>query len=145
MNRINQSTTTTTINPSIEAMGLNKVAPAVAHNYYYPPSKILALCGTGYIDDMGVWTNGSFQQHLAVVDTVLKRLANNGFKPNSLKFEWGVQETDFLGCSMTQDAVRGAKRSKPCYLLHQTGNHNATQILSWCSNVLSTHVASTIT
>ena len=31
---------------------------------------------TCYIDDLGIWTNGTFDEHLELVDNVMQRLAD---------------------------------------------------------------------
>ena len=63
-----------------------------------------------YIDDLGIWTNGSFEEHLKVVDLVLFRLDKYNLKCNPLKCEWFVKETDFLGFWMTPDGVKPWKK-----------------------------------
>ena len=50
-----------------------------------------------YIDDVGIWTKGTFPEHLDVVDAGLERFSNKNMKCNPLKCDWEVQETDFLG------------------------------------------------
>ena len=37
-----------------------------------------------YIDDLGIWTNGSFEEHLKVVELVLVRLDKYNLKCNPL-------------------------------------------------------------
>ena len=44
---------------------------------------------------------GRFQEHVALVAIILEQLRKNGFKTNPLKWEWGVQTTNFLGYIMT--------------------------------------------
>ena len=63
-----------------------------------------------YIDDLGIWTYGSFDDHLAVVDLVLSRLHANNMKCNPLKCEWFVKETDFLGFWMTPEGIKPWKK-----------------------------------
>ena len=46
-----------------------------------------------YINDCGIWTNGSFEEHLELGAKVLKRLNKNGLKCNP-KCDWVVKETD---------------------------------------------------
>ena len=38
-----------------------------------------------HIDDVGIWTKGTFPDHLDVVDAVLKRFSNNNMKYKPLK------------------------------------------------------------
>ena len=64
-----------------------------------------------YIDDMGLWTNGTFEEHLDMVSKILERLQDNGLKCNPLKCCWAVQESDFLGNWMTPEGVK-PKRDK---------------------------------
>ena len=72
-----------------------KVCPDIAQSMIM---KILdGLDIEAYIDDLGIWTKISFDEHLSVVDRVLKHLAENGMKCNPLKCKWVVKETDFLG------------------------------------------------
>ena len=56
---------------------------------------------TCYIDDLGIWTNGTFDEHLGLMDKVLQRMAGSNLKTSPLKCNWGVTETDFLGYEMT--------------------------------------------
>jgi len=63
-----------------------------------------------YIDDIGIWTKGSFQEHLAIIDEVLNRLQKGGMKCNPLKCEWLIKESDFLGFWMTPTGVKPMKK-----------------------------------
>ena len=56
---------------------------------------------TYYIDDLGIWTNGTFDEHLESVDKVLQRIIESNLKTNPLKCDWGVMQTDFLEYEMT--------------------------------------------
>ena len=38
-----------------------------------------------YMDDLGIWSKGSFNDHMLIVDKVLERLAPDGMKCNPLK------------------------------------------------------------
>jgi len=60
---------------------------------------------TVYIDDIGIWTDDSFDHHMKTIDKILDRLNQNGLKCNPLKCDWAVQETDFLGYWMMPTAV----------------------------------------
>jgi len=84
-----------------------KISPDVGQSLI---KKILdGLDIEAFICDLGIWTDGTFDEHLAIVDKVLERLHKNGTKCNPLKCEWFVQETDFLGYWM---APKGAKPMK---------------------------------
>lgn len=50
-----------------------------------------------YIDDVRIWTNGPFKEHMWLVNAILEQLSRNGLKTNPLKCKWGVKTTDFLG------------------------------------------------
>lgn len=49
-----------------------------------------------FIDDIGVFTNSSFDDHLTIVKKVLQRLEDNGFAVNPFKRAWAVKSTDYL-------------------------------------------------
>jgi len=50
-----------------------------------------------YMDDICIWTNGTFGKQLAVEDSILQHFADNNMKCNPLKCNWVVQKSDFLG------------------------------------------------
>ena len=65
---------------------------------------------SAYMDDVGIWSNGTFEQHLKIVDKVLERFQKNNMKCNPLKCEWAVKETDFLGFWMTPEGIKPWKK-----------------------------------
>eukprot|EP00957_Ditylum_brightwellii_P128271 9783356-Ditylum_brightwellii.AAC.1 len=42
-----------------------------------------------YMDDVGIFSNRTFEDHMELVGKVLKCLEDNGMKVNPLKCEWG--------------------------------------------------------
>merc|ERR1712113_874648 len=63
-----------------------------------------------YLDDIGIWTDGSYEDHLELVAKVLDRLAANGMKTNPLKCEWAVKNSDFLGYDLTPTSCKPMKQ-----------------------------------
>ena len=86
-----------------------KISPDVAQRFMNDMLRGIPNCCC-YIDDLGIWTNGTFEEHLKVVDLVLSRLHANNMKCNPLKCEWFVKETDFLGFWMTPEGVKPWKK-----------------------------------
>jgi hypothetical protein len=58
-----------------------------------------------YIDDLLIWSNGTYEDHLKQVRQVLDRLADKGLAVNALKSFWAVQEVDYLGFRLTPEGV----------------------------------------
>ncbi len=48
-----------------------------------------------YIDNIGAFTQ-SWDDHIALLCTILTKLQDNGFTLNPLKCEWAGRETDWL-------------------------------------------------
>ena len=81
-----------------------------------------------YMDDVGIWTKGSFDNHMVVVKQVLERLARNGMKCNPLKCKWVVQEANFLGHHMTPTGVTHMRNKINVVLkMGQTTNNSEVQ------------------
>ena len=59
-----------------------------------------------FIDDIAIFTNSTFDQHLSIVQQVLLRLKESGFTINPLKCAWTVQSTDYLGFPLTTDGIK---------------------------------------
>ena len=63
-----------------------------------------------YIDDIGIFTKCTFEEHLNLIEQVLTQLQQANLKINPIKCEWAVQETDFLGYWLTPKGVKPWKR-----------------------------------
>jgi hypothetical protein len=59
-----------------------------------------------YIDDIGVFAQHSWEEHLASLHQVLTILQDNNFTVNPLKCEWAVKETDWLGHWLTPEGIK---------------------------------------
>ena len=58
-----------------------------------------------YMKNVGIWSKGSFDDHMLVVSKVLERLAQDEMECNLLKCKSAVQEASFLGHHMTPTGV----------------------------------------
>jgi len=57
-----------------------------------------------YLDDIGAFSN-IWEHHMDLLDEILDLLTANGCTVNPLKYEWAVQETDWLGYWLTLRGV----------------------------------------
>ena len=77
-----------------------------------------------------IWTNGTFDEHLVLVDKVLQRITDNNLKTNPLKCNWGVKQTNFLGYEMTSTSCKPMK-NKIDALLEMSAPSNRKQVRSF--------------
>eukprot|EP00957_Ditylum_brightwellii_P207704 15354169-Ditylum_brightwellii.AAC.1 len=80
-----------------------------------------------YINDVGIFTNSSYEDHLSFVGKVLQQLQENGCKVNPLKCEWAVQEMEFLGHWITPQGICPYKKKIEA-VLRLSPPQNMTQL-----------------
>ena len=68
-----------------------------------------------YINDIGIFTD-LWDCHIEVVDEVMRYLEERGFTVNSLKCEWAVQETNWLGYWVTPNGLRSSTKKDDAIL-----------------------------
>ena len=81
-----------------------KISPDVAQAYMV--EMLQGIPSECYMDDVGMWNNGSFKDHMAIIDQILQRLQQKNMKCNPLKCSWEFQETYFLGYWMIATAIK---------------------------------------
>ena len=59
-----------------------------------------------FIDDIGLFSSTTFENHSSLLNYVLLRLEESGFIVNPLKCAWGFQSTDYLGFLLTTDGIK---------------------------------------
>ena len=71
-----------------------------------------------YMDDIAILSE-TWDEHVTLVQKVLRRLETAGFTINPTKCEWAVDETDFLGHWMTPDGIKPWRRKVEAILKMQ--------------------------
>ena len=87
-----------------------------------------------YMDHVGIWSDGSFEDHLQIVDKVLARFSEFDMKCIPLKCGWGVKETDFLGFWMTPQGIKPRRKRNEAILQMDRPRSN-TDIISFIGSV----------
>ena len=59
-----------------------------------------------YLDDILVFSKGSYEDHLVKVSKVLDRLKAKGLQVNADKSFWAVGEVEYLGFILTRQGVK---------------------------------------
>ena len=90
-----------------------ELKPAPDFAQYYISKTLEDLDVECCIDDVGIFSN-SHEDHMKPITTVVQRLQATGFKINTLKCEWAVQETDFLGHWLTTTRIKQLKKKDRC-------------------------------
>ena len=63
-----------------------------------------------YLDDILVTSNTTFEDHLTILNEILKRLNNSGMQANATKSKWCNTELEFLGFWLTLMGYHPLKR-----------------------------------
>ena len=77
-------------------MGL-KCAPDITQEYMDQIFRDLKNDTEVYFHYIGCFSNDSWERHLKLLHRILSKLLENGFTVNSLKYQWGVKETNCFG------------------------------------------------
>ena len=85
-------------------MGLTN-SPDVIQSTMYPLFQDIPQVDV-FIDDIGIFTNSSFEHHLSVLHQVLLRLDQYVFTANPLKCAWANTQTTCLGFLLTSSSVK---------------------------------------
>jgi hypothetical protein len=59
-----------------------------------------------YIDDIRITSNGTFEEHAAIMEKVLERLQKANFRANLRKCYFGEPKIDYLGYEITRDGIQ---------------------------------------
>jgi RNase H-like domain found in reverse transcriptase/Integrase zinc binding domain/Reverse transcriptase (RNA-dependent DNA polymerase) len=63
-----------------------------------------------FLDDLLIFSNGTFEDHMEKVSTALERLHAKNLAVNALKSYWAVEEVDYLGFRLTRQGVMPQER-----------------------------------
>jgi hypothetical protein len=59
-----------------------------------------------YLDDIRITSNGTFEEHAAIMEQVLERLQKANLRANLLKCFFGEAKIDYLGYEITRDGIK---------------------------------------
>ncbi|KAL7448146.1 hypothetical protein ACHAXS_000129 [Conticribra weissflogii] len=70
------------------------------------------------LDNIGAFSF-TWEHHILLLEKILHRLEANGFTIDPLKFEWAIQETDWLGYWLTRTGLKPWCKKIDCILQMQ--------------------------
>jgi hypothetical protein len=59
-----------------------------------------------YLDDIIITSNGTFEEHAAIMEQVVERLQKANFRANLRKCYYGESQIDYLGYEFTRDGIQ---------------------------------------
>jgi hypothetical protein len=59
-----------------------------------------------YVDDFLITSNGTFEEHAAIMEQVLERLQKENFRANLRQCYFGESKIDYLGYEITRDGIQ---------------------------------------
>ena len=95
---------------------------------------VLAKDVVVYIDNLAIWSDTSYEEHLELFDRCLQQLQDGRMRCNPLKCSWAVQENNFLGHYMRPDSIRPMKKNIDA-ILKTDCPHDVTQARSFIGAV----------
>jgi hypothetical protein len=63
-----------------------------------------------YLDDILITSNGTFEEHAAIMEQVLERLQKANFRANLRKCYFGESKIDYLGYEITRDGIQPERK-----------------------------------
>jgi hypothetical protein len=87
-----------------------------------------------FIDDIALFTNGSFEEHMEQLAIILQKLATNGFSIKPKKCSWAVKSVEYLGHIITTEGVKPQSK-KIDAILRLTPPTNPKQLRSFIGMV----------
>ena len=95
-----------------------------------------------YLDDLLIISNGSFDDHLQQLDTVLHRLRIAGLKINVEKSAFFAPEIEYLGYLLTKEGIKPVLNKNTCSIRFTASQYTeTTQKSTGYDTVLQGHVA----
>ena len=96
-----------------------------------------------YIDDLLIFSNGSYEDHLAKVKEALDRLHQKNMAVNAEKSFWAVREVDYLGSSHSCRCFAAAKEGRRYQEYATPNKQTPITWVHWPCQFLPIHVEAT--